>query len=135
MSRYVLLWSHFPNLEVSRLPPCSALCRCPACKMAEELLPSHSPLSFLSCSATDLTKQLKLELGVLASGERGMRSDEKLPVDSPLFPLADTLTLEENGKKWVPSISYLRTDICSSSRQGDLCHSGFTPVNQHGVDL
>lgn len=29
-SCYVLLWSHFPNLEVSILPPCFALCRCPS---------------------------------------------------------------------------------------------------------
>lgn len=67
-----------------------------------------------------------------------MKPDEKLPVDGLLFALAETLMLEESRKKqqrWVPSISYLRKDICSSLRQGDLCHSGFTPVNQRGVDL
>lgn len=96
------------------------------------------PFSFLSCSATDFTKQLKMEMGVLASGEQRMRLYERLPVDNLLFAPAETLMSEKSKEKWqswVPIISYLRTDICTSSRQGDLCHRGFTPVNQHSVDL
>lgn len=34
---------------------------------------AHTPLSFLSHSATDFARQLKLELGVLASVEWGRR--------------------------------------------------------------
>lgn len=100
---------------------------------------SIQPVRWLkSCSATDFTKQLKMEVGVLASGEQAMRLYKRLPVDNLLFAPAETLMSEESKEKWqswVPGISYLSTDICTSLRQGDLCHRGFTPVNQHSVDL
>lgn len=67
-----------------------------------------------------------------------MGSDKKLSLGNLLFALAETLMLEESGVErysWVHSFSHLRTDTCSYLRQGDLCHSMFTPVNQHGADL
>lgn len=106
--------------------------------MAEELEEARAPLFFPLMQCNRFTKQLKMEMGVLASGEQGMRLYERLPVDNLLFAPAETLMSEKSKEKWqswVPSISYLRTDICTSSRQGDLCHRGFTPVNQHSVDL
>lgn len=136
----VLLLSHFPSLEVSMLPPCFALCGCPSSPWDSwrGKWGSHSPLSCLSCSAMDFNKHLKLEVGILASGEPGNGSDKKLSLGNLLFALAETLMLEESGVgrySWVHSFSHLRTDTCSYLRQGDLCHSMFTPVNQHGADL
>lgn len=73
----IMLLSHFLGLEVSMLPPYYTLCRCPSSPWDSwrGKRGSHFPLSSLWCSAMDFNKCLKLELGILASGELGMGSN------------------------------------------------------------